>query len=468
MKKYILAVIGIAVVNFLIRAPFLDFPAHWDEVVYFEGALEVFNNRLNPFVEFWSYKPPVLFELTAVFYKIFGVSRWVGRAIIALSSSLSIFLTYKLGKEIFTPKIGFWASILLFFNPLFFTQSNLFHAAVLVTFLFLATLYFYLKKRFWFYFFFGSLLVLTKETGVLLIISIFCFDFLVNFKKHPFKKYIKKGLLILSPLTLFILWMVLNKYFLGWYLWPYNVSYFTFFSRPYERDTLNTFSLISYREQFLWFIFGFISFALLFSTGIAILRKKIFNKWFFYFFIISLIFPLIFYFGAFLPRYFLFTLPGLFLSFVWVLERVLKKEWLKILVLSATCLIFLIIPIHALFFSNEVPKWSGEREMSYLRIIKVSEEVVEFVQKEFPNNLVVTRWPLSYVLGDSAAGYVESNFEIYHYLGCRYLDEIKEDFLLILPLIEIPVYEEKLDLDCLEEKGFNLIKEIEWVRIYHK
>jgi len=468
MKKYTLIIFGIIIFNFLIRIPFLDFPAHWDEIVYFWGTWKVFDNHLNPFVEFWSYKPPLLFELTAIFYKIFGVSRWAGRLIIALSSSLSIFLTYKLGEKVFTPKVGLWASILLFLNPLFFTQSNLFHTSILMTALFLAAIYFYLKKRFWLYFLFGSLLVLTKEPGVLIITSIFCFDFFINFKKNSLKKVVKKSLLILSPLSVFVIWLLLNKHFMGWYLWPYNASYFTFFSRPYERCFFNTFSLISFREQFLWFIFSFISFALLFSTGINVLRKKIFNKWFFYLFSLSLIFPFIFYFGAFLPRYLLFTLPGLFLSFAWILEKVLNREWLKFLILSVVCLIFLIIPIYSFFFNDEVPKWSGERDMSYLKMVKTTKKVADFTQKEFPDVLVLTRWPLNSVFEDSIFGYVKYHFDVADYHGCQYLDEVKRDCLLILPLIEIPAFEVDLDLNCIEEKGFDLIKEVEWIRIYHK
>ncbi len=471
MKKYILVIIGIAIINFLIRIPFFDFPAHWDEIAYFWGTWKVFNNHFNPFVEFWSYKPPLLFELTAVFYKIFGVSRWVGRLIVALSSSLSIFLVYKLGKEIFTPKIGFWASLLLFFNPLFFTQSNLFHSAVLMTALFLAALYFYLKKRFWLYFLFGSLLVLTKEPAVLIIISIAGFDFFINFKgfkRNSFKKLIKKSLLLLSPLSVFVIWLCLNKYFMGWYLWPYNLSYFTLFSRPYERYSFNTFSLVSFREQSLWFIFSFISFALLFSTGIRSLRKKIFNKWFFYLFSLSLIFPFVFYFGAFLPRYLLFTFPGLFLSFAWILEKSLTKGWLKSLVLFTICLIFLTIPIYSFFFDNEVPKWTGERNMTYLKIIKTIKKVTDFTQKEFPDVLVLTRWPLNSPFENHIFGYVKDNFDVIDYYGCHHLDEIRGDFLLILPSMESPTTEEEIDLDCVENKGFGLVKEIDWVKIYHK
>ena len=54
------------------------------------------------------------------------------------------------------------------------------------------------------------------------------------------------------------------------------------------------------------------------------------------------------------------------------------------------------------------------------------------------------------------------------YHGCQYLGEVKRDCLLILPLIEFPTFEADLDLNCIEEKGFGLIKEVEWIRIYHK
>jgi len=469
MKKYSIAILVIVILNFLIRIPFLNFPVHWDESVYFSGSLATLDNKLNPFIEFWSYKPPFIFELTALFYKFFGISRWMPRLIIALLSSLSVFLTYQLGKKIFNYKVGFWASILLFLNPLFFTQSNFFHAAIPLTALFLVTIYFYFHKKLGLYLLFASLLVLTKEPAILIIISLACFDFLVNFRKTTFGKLIRRELVILSPLLFFVAWVLLNKHFLGWYLWPYNTSYFSLSTRPYGRSPFSDFFSVAFQEHCSWFIFGLIFFVSFLSIQIVSLRKKIFNKWFFYFFSLAVIFPFIFYFGAFLPRYYLFTFPGLFLAFVWVLEKVFKREKMKILVLTVICFFFLAIPIRHLFFPKEVPEWSGERDMSYLKIIRVIKNTSDFVQKESEGNLIITRWPITSAFDNPFFGYVDfSPKRVVVYRDCQQLDDFNVDSLLVLPLLNIPIFDKTGDFDCIEMKGFRLIKEIEWVKIYQR
>ncbi len=469
MKKYSLAILVIVVLNFLIRIPFLNFPVHWDESVYFGGSLAILDNKLNPFIEFWSYKPPFVFELTALFYKLFGISRWMIRLIVALVSSLSIFLTYQLGRKIFNYKVGFWASVLLFLNPLFFTQSNFFHAAIFLTALFLLTIYFYFHKNLKLYLLFASLLVLTKEPAVLIIISLACFDFMVNFREIALKKLVKREMIILSPLLFFIAWVLLNKHFLGWYLWPHNVSYFSLSARSYGRSPFSEFFSVAFQEHCSWFIFGLIFFVLFLSTQIASLRKKIFNKWFFYFFSLAVIFPFIFYFGAFLPRYYLFTLPGLFLSFVWVLEKVFKRKKIKVLILAIICFFFLMVPIRHLFFPKEVPKWSGERDMSYLKIVRVLEEVSDFIQEEAPDSPIITRWPVTMAISGPFFGYVDFPFRgVVEYRDCQQLDDFRVDSLLVFPLLNIPIFDKGWAFDCIEMKGFRLIKEIEWVKIYQR
>ena len=106
--------------------------------------------------------------------------------------------------------------------------------------------------------------------------------------------------------------------------------------------------------------------------------------------------------------------------------------------------------------------------MTYLKMVKTIKEVTDFTQKEFPDILVLTRWQLNLAFEDPIFGYVKDSFDVVDYHGCQYLNDIKGDFLLILPLVELPTDEEKIDLDCVRERGFDLVKEVDWIKIYHK
>ena len=459
MRKYEKIIIGIAIFNFLIRIPFLNLPVHGDEIGYFDGALKVFKNGLNPFIEFWSYKPPFLFELTAFLYSIFGPSRWMGRLIIAIFSSLAIFLTYKVGEKIFSSRTGFLAAILLFLNPLYLTQSSLFQLAAPLTALFLAVLYSYFSEKHISYLVFASLFVLAKEAAVLAVLSLVFFDFITNFKQFKRKELLRREIVLASPFILFIIWMLLNKKFLGWHLWPYNVSYFSF-ERPDPRPAFNTFFSVSFQEQLLWFIYGLPFFGLLFSIGFSSLRKKIFKKEFLYLFSLSVFFPLFFYLGAFLPRYSLFTYPGLFLSFAWVLNKIFFKRRKSLaLIMIFVCAIFIFLPIYSVFFDPKIHGWTGERDMSYLRFVWLGKKVVGLVEEKFPGKKIVTSWPLESVFYDPFSGYVTSSIDVVVFKDCSQLDQLENDFLLIAPITESREIREMEG--CARSRNLDLVGEID-------
>ena len=114
----------------LFKIPVLNLPLFGDEMHFVSGSLGILKNHLNPFVEFWGYKPPFLFFTTAIVYQLFGFSIIATRLVIVFFAALALFFTYLLGKELFDRKTGILASLLLFISPLFFMQSGLFHVAI--------------------------------------------------------------------------------------------------------------------------------------------------------------------------------------------------------------------------------------------------------------------------------------------------------------------------------------------------
>jgi len=360
-KSYLGKVVLLALVNFLARIAFFSLPIHHDEDAYFGGALAIYENNFNPFIEFWSYKPPFLFEITAVLFKLLGPSRVWGRLIIAFFSSLSLLFLYLLGEKIFNKKTGFWAAIILFFFPLFMAQSFLFHTAVPLTALTLAAFYFYFGDNRKWYFIFASLLVLTKEPMIFVTLLLSVFHFWRNYRRKKLTSLTKEIVVLIAPLSFFIAWMLLNKKFLGWFLWPYNLSYFGQ-NPPYARPRFVDVTNVVFKEHFLWFVFSLLIAGFVFSLSWKKLKKHFLGKETIFFSILFISHLLFFCLGAFLPRYLLFAYPLMFLCFVNLLEILFeRREKLFKIFMVGICCCFFLTNFYNLLFYPKIPSWSGER-----------------------------------------------------------------------------------------------------------
>jgi len=210
-----LAIYVLSLLNFLIRIPFFNLPLHHDEIPYFKGILAVLHNHFNPFIRFPGYKPPVFYEIGALFFNFSKFYRINARLLAAVFSSLSLFFTYLLGKKIFSSRTGFFASLLLFFFPLFMGQSFHYQSQIIIIFLSLATLFYYFDNKKTLYFIFATFLVLTHETAIFIPFLIFLFN-IIKVKGFLLSR-IKKSVFFIFPLSFFFIWLVLNKIYMGWF-----------------------------------------------------------------------------------------------------------------------------------------------------------------------------------------------------------------------------------------------------------
>jgi 4-amino-4-deoxy-L-arabinose transferase-like glycosyltransferase len=76
--------------------------AAWDEAIYAQVSKEMARGSgwLTPHWQnnLWFEKPPLLMWITALFYRVFGVSEFWARAPSALSGIVLVALTYSIGK----------------------------------------------------------------------------------------------------------------------------------------------------------------------------------------------------------------------------------------------------------------------------------------------------------------------------------------------------------------------------------
>ncbi len=127
---------------------------NWDEVsmgytAYSIGetGMDEWGERLPIFFRsYGEWKSAVYIYLLVPFIKIFGLSAFAVRLPSALAGILAVYLTYLIGRKIYSEKVGLWASLFLAISPWHLLLSRpAFEANVSLT-LILAGLFFFLRS----------------------------------------------------------------------------------------------------------------------------------------------------------------------------------------------------------------------------------------------------------------------------------------------------------------------------------
>lgn len=146
----ILALAALTRLFFLSKLP----PAlNWDEVSMGYSAYSILETGKDEWGEsfplafrsYGEYKSPVYIYLLVPFIKLFGLNAWGVRLPAALAGVAAVYLSYLIGKTIYSKKVGLWAAFFLTISPWHLMLSRpAFEAGVSLT-LVLAGIYFFLK-----------------------------------------------------------------------------------------------------------------------------------------------------------------------------------------------------------------------------------------------------------------------------------------------------------------------------------
>ncbi len=213
-----------------IRAQYLDMAYYWDEAwVYVPGIRHM--AEAGPSIlpdsipEYYSRGHPLLFYfLGAIWIKIFGTSYIAFHLFPLFISSILLLVTFLTIKEWTNGLIRLVATVLLSIERNFFSEAANVLPEIMIALFFVLSVRYFLKERYVLYFIFASLGILTKESGIVIPIALFLFNFLTLSIKTPFSLFnkieIRKQLLILSPILVFITFMLVQYAYKGWFLFP--------------------------------------------------------------------------------------------------------------------------------------------------------------------------------------------------------------------------------------------------------
>ena len=210
-----------------VKIPALHFPFYWDEswsyapgvkLMYLHGpslmpnAIDLFYSRGHPLF---------FYAAAAAWMKIFGDSHIAQHAFALVISVCLIASVYEVCLKIFNKRTAIISLAILPLQVMFFVQSTFLLPEVLIGLLILLTLYFYTQGKYLLTFLFGSMLLLTKESGMVLglVLGIYAAANLLN-RKELISDRIKSVLSILGSGLVIGAFYLLQKKLNGWYLFP--------------------------------------------------------------------------------------------------------------------------------------------------------------------------------------------------------------------------------------------------------
>src|SRR3989344_1168104 len=439
----------------------LNLPYHWDDFNYVIPAVDHIYKD-SPTIFLWEYgqgHPPFFYILGGLIFKLFGDSLIVAHLISLMFAFITLLFTYYLGKELFSRKVGVISSLILLFTPIFISYSTLFYLEVPLMAFSVMAIYFALKNKNYLSIIFGSLAVLTKETGIIIAFAIFCVKLL---KEKNFK-----SLIYLIPVFVFFLWLLTNKLYYGYFMYPISTSLIYLYP---IKNLVNAIAELKnlFFDQFRWILPSIIILSLINKNSF----KK--NKYYLTFcFIISLIsfisifflkslnlntyypnindyfdllqefsflfavlfflllinikeffniyakkelywicIPLIFMIGAhfliipFAPRYVLPIYPLLFLLFGFSINKVFRK-YSYIFVL-----IFIILSVTLFTGDRLLVGFALEDNLESRDFIKVRQLGASYLEDNFPNATILTSFPLSSDLSYPYGKYVKKSLNL--------------------------------------------------------
>lgn len=266
---YFIGLLGVIAALIAFKLPHLSLPYFWDEAwVYAPAVLEMHKNGLSLLPDAippeLSRGHPLLFHLLAALWvKIFGTS-FIAVHSFALFVSVSLLVAvYFFCKEFFSPLIGFLSTLMLAVQPLFLAQSSFLLPEVMMALWTVLVLYYYLKEKWILFIVFASLMLLTKESGIVLLGTIGIWTLFENvfLKKEPLFKTeaLKTYMLLASPLLVAGVYFIIQKIQHGWFLYPEHIGMITLEWETFHKKFLDIYGfLLLGQGRYLLFILFFI------------------------------------------------------------------------------------------------------------------------------------------------------------------------------------------------------------------
>ncbi len=226
-KKAIIALILFCLVIFFFA---LGKKSFWepDEGRYAEISREMVESAdwLTPRLNYIKHfdKPPVTYWLIGSSFKLFGQNEFAGHLPLVILGLLGILITYRLGKILFNPQVGFLSSLILSTCLGYPALARVLSTDIVLTFFVLCIYLFFLQKRYLLFYLALALSFMTKGPIALLLTLLPLAVFLVFTKQPAVFKQMRPGWGLILFVTLALPWyayqIITNPRL--WYDWVFQ------------------------------------------------------------------------------------------------------------------------------------------------------------------------------------------------------------------------------------------------------
>jgi 4-amino-4-deoxy-L-arabinose transferase-like glycosyltransferase len=382
-------VLGFFALLFIIfKSSVLNLPFFWDELAIDATAgLWMAENGLSLFPGAIAMgHPPLSYMLLAIFFKLFGPGMIAARLLIFACGIIGLFFAYRIGSLIYGEAVGLIASVVTFFIPIYFSQAGMAMSTTVMIPFALASIYFALRKDITKFWIFSSLLMMTRETGLILVIVLVVYLFL--------ERNIKLLQAVLAPpIMLFVLWLIMNKFLYGWMIYVQ--------SQGYVQISLSNF-VMQASSIFIEFFFQQYRFILFLPLMIFSLQKKSNEEMLLMIVIFSYLF--LHSFVQFIPRLITFLYPLLAMLAFGTLAR--QKIDVKLIYGAGVAMMVLFAGVY--HGERNIPAvWRLEDNMEYADSIRGHIQAAEYIETNHAGKRILTCWPMTLEMSKPFFGYVK-------------------------------------------------------------
>ena len=225
---------GIIAALFINKLPALFLPHFWDDAwPYATGVHIMYEHGLSlmpgavPFDV--SRGHPLLFHfLFAGWMKLVGTSLFGMHFFSFLISVALLMAVYFFCRRFFNREVAAWACVLLVVQPVFAAQTGLVLPEMLLALFGVLSLFFYLQRKNILYIIFATCMMLTKESGAVLVAALLLYELTNSFtfinKKVSKREKIVQLAVILLPMIFFSLFFISQKIKTGYFFLPLYTS----------------------------------------------------------------------------------------------------------------------------------------------------------------------------------------------------------------------------------------------------
>ena len=326
--------------------------------------------------------PLLVQNLAALWINMFNNLQMGIHSFAFLISILLIISIYYVVSELFGISEAIIAVVLLCMQSIFVVQSTLLQLEVPLTLCTIWVIYFYFKKRILNYTIIGVVMVLVKETGLIIIFSLFLHQ-LLNYKSYSSKIELLKEITWCSlPALVALLYFIYQYTITGWLFFPEHIGNFELSQNVFYDKLKNYFSLV-----FIYYNRNFLAIAaLVIIAYLGYKRKLNFSqqqqKTIKTLSLIVLTY-LVFCASNFMASRYIFVLCVLYIVFIsMILVKVLAHNRMYFIIL-----VIVYIPLQLRSFAKHRPP--NDISFGYYDDIEVGKQMVKFVEDSLNKKSII-------------------------------------------------------------------------------